>query len=220
MEPERRVARSATLPSVWDYVSNRQATRPPAHAERLEEIVLQDDEGRDVRLGDLWANGPAALVFLRHWGCVFCRQHAVELHRARHDFEDAGVSLVAIGHGTSEQAAEFRRAQGVEIPLLVDGDRSTYIAAGAKVATFGELFAPKVVAQGAKHTVMSRVKQGSIVVHQGRIIGSAAQLGGVLVIAPDGSIRYAHLAQNAADIPPTREVLAAAKAIRPHAHVS
>ena len=64
---------------------------------------------------------------------------------------------------------------------------------------------------------MSRVKQGNIVVHQGRIIGSAAQLGGVLVIAPDGSVRYAHLAQNAADAPPAREVLAAG-AIRPHAH--
>jgi hypothetical protein len=67
---------------------------------------------------------------------------------------------------------------------------------------------------------MSRVKQGNIVVHQGRIIGSAAQLGGVLVIAPDGSVRYAHLAENAADTAPVREVLAAAKAIRPHARVS
>jgi peroxiredoxin len=203
---------------VWDYVSTRQSTRPPAHAHALEEIVLQDDEGRDVRLGDLWANGPAALAFLRHWGCVFCRQHAVELHRARKEFEAAGVQLAAIGHGTVEQAAAFRRVQGVEIPLLVDPDRSTYVAAGTKVATFGELFAPKVVAQGARHTVMSRVKQGNIVVHQGRIIGSAAQLGGVLVIAPDGSVRYAHLARNAADTPPAREVLAAAKAIRPHAH--
>jgi peroxiredoxin len=218
MEPERRWARGAKLRHVWDYVANRQSTRPPAHAHTLEEIVLQDDEGHDVRLGDLWANGPAVLAFLRHWGCVFCRQHAVELHRAREDLEAAGVQLAAIGHGTVEQAAAFRRAQGVEIQLLVDADRSSYVAAGAKVATFGELFAPKVVAAGAKHTVMSRVKQGNIVVHQGRIIGSAAQLGGVLVIAPDGSVRYAHLAQNAADQPPAREVLAAAKAIRPHAH--
>jgi hypothetical protein len=38
----------------------------------------------------------------------------------------------------------------------------------------------------------------------------------VLVIAPDGSIRYAHLADYASDYPPAREVLAAARAIRPH----
>jgi peroxiredoxin len=216
----RRVGRAngAKFRRVWDYVATPQSTHPPAHAHGLEEIVLQDDDGHDVRLGDLWANGPAALAFLRHWGCVFCRQHAVELHRARKDFEAAGVTLAAIGHGTVEQAAAFRRAQGVEIRLLVDHDRSTYEAAGAKVATFGELFAPSVIAAGAKHTIMSRVKQGSIVVHQGRIIGSAAQLGGVLVIAPDGSVRYAHLAKNAADSAPAREVLAAAKAIRPHAH--
>ena len=52
--------------------------------------------------------------------------------------------------------------------------------------------------------------------HQGRIIGNAAQLGGVLVIAPDGSVRYVHLSEHSSDYPPAREVLAAARAIRPH----
>jgi len=178
-------------------------------------VVLYDDAGREVQLGDLWRDRPAALVFLRHWGCVFCRQHAVQLHRSRHKFEQAGIRLAAIGHGTVEQAAEFRRLQGIEIPLLVDPERTTYGLAGTKVATLGELLAPRVIAQGAKHTVLSRLRLGSIAVHQGRIIGNAAQLGGVLVIAPDGSVRYAHLSEDAADVPPTREVLAAAKAIRP-----
>jgi peroxiredoxin len=202
---------------VLDVAKSAQETHPPAHARQLEELVLQDDEGRDVRLGDLWSDRPAALILLRHYGCVFCRQHAVELHRARSEFEEAGVSMAAIGHGTPQQAAEFRRRQGVDIPLLVDPERRSYELTGAKVATIGELFAPRVVARGAKYTLLSRIKQGSIVVHQGRIIGSIAQLGGVLVIAPDGSVRYAHLSRDAADIPPTPEVLAAAKAIRPRA---
>jgi hypothetical protein len=148
---------------------------------------------------------------------VFCRQHAVQLHRARKQFEKAGVELAAIGHGTVEQAARFRRAQGVELRLLVDPDRRTYELAGAKVATLGELIAPRIVARAVGHTLRSRLRQGSIVVHQGAIIGHAAQLGGVLVIAPDGSVRYAHLSEDASDNPPTREILAAAKAIRPRA---
>jgi peroxiredoxin len=148
---------------------------------------------------------------------VFCRQHAVQLHRARGSFERAGVRLAAIGHGTVAQAADFREKQGIEIPLLVDPDRSTYALAGAKVATRGELLSPRVIARGAKHTLVSRLRLGSIVVHQGPIIGHGAQLGGVLVIAPDGSVRYAHLSEDASDNPRTREVLAAAKAIRPRA---
>jgi hypothetical protein len=35
---------------------------------RLAEIVLPDAEGREVRLGSLWAERPAVLVFLRHYG--------------------------------------------------------------------------------------------------------------------------------------------------------
>jgi hypothetical protein len=35
---------------------------------RLAEIVLPDQDGAPVRLGDLWKDAPAALVFLRHYG--------------------------------------------------------------------------------------------------------------------------------------------------------
>jgi peroxiredoxin len=200
---------------VLDTVKARQATRPPVHAHDLEDEVLKDDSGRDVRLGDLWRDRPTALVFLRHFGCVFCRQHAVRLHRARRKFDDAGVGLAVIGMGTPEDAAEFRRIQDMELPVLVDPDRRTYELAGAKIATLDELLSPKVVARGIKHTILSRLRFGSVVVHQGRIQGHAAQLGGVLVVAPDGSVRYAHLSKDASDDPPPAEVLAAARAIRP-----
>jgi hypothetical protein len=34
----------------------------------LDEIRLEDSDGAQVRLGDLWAERPVALVFLRHYG--------------------------------------------------------------------------------------------------------------------------------------------------------
>jgi hypothetical protein len=37
-------------------------------AENLAETVLPDQDGNDVRLGDLWSERPAALVWLRHYG--------------------------------------------------------------------------------------------------------------------------------------------------------
>ena len=40
----------------------------PERADELAGIVLPDHDGRDVRLGDLWADGPAVLVWLRHYG--------------------------------------------------------------------------------------------------------------------------------------------------------
>ena len=37
-------------------------------AEALADIVLPDQDGHDVRLGDLWRERPVALVWLRHYG--------------------------------------------------------------------------------------------------------------------------------------------------------
>jgi len=48
--------------------ATRQEPSPPERAGELAEIVLPDQEGNDVRLGDLWKDGPAALVWLRHYG--------------------------------------------------------------------------------------------------------------------------------------------------------
>jgi hypothetical protein len=36
--------------------------------DELAEIVLPDQDGDEVRLGDLWQDRPVALVWLRHYG--------------------------------------------------------------------------------------------------------------------------------------------------------
>jgi peroxiredoxin len=38
------------------------------NADELADITLPDDDGNEVRLGDLWAERPAVLVWLRHYG--------------------------------------------------------------------------------------------------------------------------------------------------------
>jgi peroxiredoxin len=40
----------------------------PETAAPLADITLPDDQGNDVRLGDLWDDVPVVLVFLRHYG--------------------------------------------------------------------------------------------------------------------------------------------------------
>ena len=34
----------------------------------LEDIHLPDSYGTDVRIGDLWRDGPVVIVWLRHYG--------------------------------------------------------------------------------------------------------------------------------------------------------
>jgi hypothetical protein len=44
------------------------APRAPDTAAALADVMLPDQDGNDVRLGDLWEAEPALLVFLRHYG--------------------------------------------------------------------------------------------------------------------------------------------------------
>jgi hypothetical protein len=48
--------------------SKRETPSPPESAEALADLTLPDHDGRPVRLGDLWRERPAALVWLRHYG--------------------------------------------------------------------------------------------------------------------------------------------------------
>jgi peroxiredoxin len=168
--------------------------------------VLLDHDGNDVRLGDLWREEPVVLVWVRHYGCVHCRQHTVQLDEARSEFDAAGVRVVVVGQATPRQATHFRRRLEIDLPVLADETRESYRAAGAKVATAGELLGPKSVSRGLKATFESRGK-----VHQGRIIGHPAQLGGAMVIAPGGEVTWSHMADDPSDNASPDEILAAAR---------
>jgi len=130
----------------------------------------------------------------------------MQLHRARSEFEQAGVTLVLIGQATPRHAAQFRRRQGIQLPVLADEDRVSYKAAGAKVAGITDLFGPKVVAKGA----LTGVRSKSI---QTRTIGNTAQLGGVLVVLPGGDVAWSHMSNDAGDNASPEEIIAAVRSV-------
>jgi prostamide/prostaglandin F2alpha synthase len=128
----------------------------------------------------------------------------VQLHRARSEFDAAGANLVLIGQLTPRHAAHFRRRQAIDLPVLADEKRESYKAAGAKIATFGELLGPKVIAKGA----VTGARNGVV---QGRTLGHPAQLGGAMLIRPDGQITWSHMSNDASDNASAEEMLEAVR---------
>jgi hypothetical protein len=49
-------------------LGRRDRPTAPARADELADVVLEDADGDEVRLGSLWEERPAVLVFLRHYG--------------------------------------------------------------------------------------------------------------------------------------------------------
>jgi peroxiredoxin len=126
------------------------------------------------------------------------------LDGARKKFEAAGANIVLIGQLTPRHAAQFRRRQGIGLTVLADEQRESYEAAGTKIATMSELIGPRVAAKG----LLTSLKTGR---SQTRTIGHPAQLGGAMVIAPDGTVVWSHMSEDAGDNAPPDEILAAVK---------
>ena len=53
---------------IFGTSSDRQQARAPADAGELAGMELENHAGEVRRLGELWEEGPALLVFLRHSG--------------------------------------------------------------------------------------------------------------------------------------------------------
>ena len=129
----------------------------------------------------------------------------MQLHRAREQFEAAGVNLVLIGQATPRHAAHFRRRQGIELPVLADEQRASYKAAGAKVATIGELLGPKVVAKAFTATAKTAAS-----VQDDRPSGAARRRDGD---RHRREVAWSHMAQDASDNASPEEILAALRAL-------
>jgi hypothetical protein len=128
----------------------------------------------------------------------------VQLHRARERFEQAGLGLVLIGQATPRQAKHFARKLDLDgQTILADEDRATYKLAGLRRGNVTQLLGPRSVLAGVKHGARSGVVQG-------RVVGDAAQLGGALVVRPDGTVALHQASRHAGDTIEIDDLLAAA----------
>jgi len=214
MEGARRAAfERFNGPGRWpswmlDAVRAREQPAAPEDIDALAEISLPDHDGRSTRIRDLWRDGPAVIVWLRQFGCPFCRAYAVELNRARAHFFDAGARLILIGQGTPEDAGRFRRHLSIELQVLTDADRVTYLWAGTKLATLDELIGPLVVGRAVVRMARERVLIGHNTADE-------AQLGGSIVVTPNGRVAFAHISRDASDVARPGDLLAAIGECRP-----
>jgi peroxiredoxin len=137
---------------------------------------------------------PTMIVFLRHFGCTFCREALADLARVRPAIEKSGVRMVLVHMGSEEQAGVFFRKYRLEdLPRVSDPHQSLYRAFGLTRGTLANLFGPKVWWRGFQAGLLDRHGIGGLV-------GDGFQMPGVFLVYHGEVIRcYRH--QSAADRP-------------------
>lgn len=114
------------------------------------------------------------------------------MHREREAFEKLGAQAVVIGHSSLRYAKAFVDDTKIELPVYVDEKRLIYKALEFKrpLLTF---LTPKVFKRAAEARKEGFTQPG--------VFGDAFQLGGVVLLMPDGSMPYKYASQFAGDHP-------------------
>ena len=83
-------------------------------------MTVLDGTGTPVKLGTLWRDKPAALGFVRHFGCIHCRQHIIESNRDIDKIHTAGAELHVIGNGSPSFIEGYRNETRWTGPIYSD----------------------------------------------------------------------------------------------------
>ena len=154
----------------------------------LLEATCLDPQGSVHRIGDICASQPTVFAFVRHFGCIFCRERISELKSVLPEIEALGAQAVVVGCGTALMAEDFVENFGIDLPVYTDPSREVFRLAGMK-RKIGLGFA----------TIVGAIRAAKTGARQGKTQGDPWQQGGVLVLGKDGTLLHRTVDNTAGD---------------------
>lgn len=134
------------------------------------------------------------VVFLRHFGCVFCRETVADIAHRRRALEMKGIRVAFVHMADEDVAAPFFAQYGLDdVARISDPDKRMYRAFGLERGTMRQLFGLKTLARGFKAGIVD----GHGI---GKWVGDVFQMPGVFVIH-EGDIVESYRHDRASDRP-------------------
>ena len=90
------------------------------------DVELRDHNGVPTRLSSLWGNGPAVILFWRHFGCSCGRDRAVRLRDEYAELVNLGATVTIVGQAGPERSAVYREQNKIPCAILSDPDEDAY----------------------------------------------------------------------------------------------
>lgn len=146
-------------------------------------VTLHD--GRSVELSELYRERPLALVFLRHFGCIFCREQITQLRA----FPNENIVLVSMAK--VDESRGFRDRMESPQMMISDPLKTIYEQFGLKRGSFAQMFNSTTFKRGFEAmSVGNRV---------GAPVGDPWMLAGTFIIDTKGTVVFSHFSRDASD---------------------
>lgn len=142
-----------------------------------------------VLVSDLSKESPVLVVFLRHFGCIFCMESMKDLGKKRPEIEAMGVKLCLVHMAPNKDAEQILEGIGLGgIDHVSDPSCDYYEKFGLVKGNFGQLYGLRVWLRTAeiavKDTTLFKRKQ----------IGDGLQMPGVFYVSNEKILnRYIHV---------------------------
>lgn len=105
--------------------------------EALMEMRTQDD----ISVAELSIKQPVLLVFLRHFGCTFCREALSDIAKHRSEIEDKGAKIVFVHMSDHKLAERYFQRYGLDgIDHISDSNCTYYTIFGLTKGNFTQIF--------------------------------------------------------------------------------
>jgi len=158
-------------------------------------VISQANTSTGKTLLQLSKEGPVLLVFLRHFGCVFCKEALKDIAMKRASWTEKGVYIVLVHMSDNDTANTFFNKFGLHgITHISDPDCRLYAKFGLAKGTVSQLF-------GLKNWIRGFEVSGS-----GKAFPSLSQIGdgfqmpGIFLLQ-NGGIKQSFIHKTASDRP-------------------
>ena len=148
--------------------------------------MVQLDDGTSSPLANLNGGQPFVLVFLRHYGCIFCRYQVAQLRPA------ADVPIFFVGMGSVDETASFKVRMRSPHRFIADPERILYERFGVARATARQMVTLRAIGQGIRATLAGQV--------QGRPSSDPMQLGATVIVGRGGEVLWSRFSRDVAEI--------------------
>lgn len=161
--------------------------------------IIYTNKGNN--LYDLSMANPVLLVFLRHFGCVYCKESMMDIAKRRAKLEKKGI-LVVLVHMSDYQLAEqnFIEFSLNNIEHISDPECRLYALFGLTKGTTSQLFGLKTWIRGFELAVTKQI------LPFGPRIGDGFQMPGVFLLK-EGEIKSSFIHKSVADKPDYEEII-------------
>jgi len=217
-QPPSQPSSCALGPEPWAYQPHQQLS---GELKPLNNLFLLDEHAGTVLVPSLFSHRRVLLVFLRHFGCRFCRMQTLAIQTGVQPLlRRRGVEVILVSIGTPSQIAQFKVETGFDGEVYVD-PRPDYPVAysGFKLSRGRGLFfdddgatRPYVVSRGQAALDAGHV-DGGYPNGESAFTGDIWQVGGMFVLESERCL-WAHRSAFVGDSPEVETIVEAATGAR------